>query len=197
MGWASWLAHAFRSGSLARITLVEQAVLVAIAIHADGNGHARPGISCLSRLLGAHPREVRRYIGRLEARGYLRVERRSGRANRYRLWIPGVNPPPVAPTPSQVTTADSKSSTRGESTPTPGVNPPPEVSKERKESVSLSAFSEDPYVAHQTPQQKLHPTPPPDNFPGDHTRTNRLSDLRFAVPLEKTTTTPRGETTHA
>lgn len=88
------------------------AVLGAISEHADPNGHGWPGVELLARKLSISRTTVMRSVARLEARGYLEVDRNEGLSNYYRLAdtssagatgtrsadATGEAPSPVAPT---------------------------------------------------------------------------------------------------
>jgi hypothetical protein len=61
------------------------AVLGAISEHADADGKGWPGVALLAGKLGIARTTVMRSVARMEARGYLEVDRKVGLSNRYRL----------------------------------------------------------------------------------------------------------------
>ncbi len=83
-----------------QVSLRERVTLLALAKHADGEGVCHPSHGRLAGMLGVGRRTVMRWLGALEERGLLAVEKRrrkdGGRSsNSYRLMLPAaaVAPP--------------------------------------------------------------------------------------------------------
>jgi DNA-binding MarR family transcriptional regulator len=82
-GW-SRLRHSTVEG-IHRIGPTAFAVYCALLRHADRAGYCFPGQDRLARLVGVSTRTIGRSLKTLEWAGLIRVERKRGRPNRYRL----------------------------------------------------------------------------------------------------------------
>ena len=81
------------------LTLAMRCILLALAEHADEEGHCWPSLTRLAALTEADRRTVTRGLAMLEARGLLTRERRPGRGTAYTLAIgrPSTEPLPSEP----------------------------------------------------------------------------------------------------